>query len=138
MMRDNVERLGEHVTAALNIDVNLGPRAVAEPGGRAAHAAAGFRCYRARRRPGIEPSGGMAAYAVSKAALVHLTHILDIEPRPHGIRVNAVAPQLLDTLANRATFPAAVMAHAGQGSAGRIPNRRDPAADRLLTAQRGR
>ncbi len=62
----------------------------------------------------------MAAYAVSKAALVHLTRILDIEPRPHGIRVNAVAPQLLDTPANRATFPAAVMAHAGQGSAGRI------------------
>jgi NAD(P)-dependent dehydrogenase (short-subunit alcohol dehydrogenase family) len=49
-----------------------------------------------------------------------LTRILDIEPRPHGIRVNAVAPQLLDTPANRATFPAAVMAHAGQGSAGRI------------------
>jgi NAD(P)-dependent dehydrogenase (short-subunit alcohol dehydrogenase family) len=32
---------------------------------------------------------------VSKAALVHLTRILDIELRPQGIRVNAVAPQLL-------------------------------------------
>src|SRR6266849_10022871 len=39
------------------------------------------------------------------------TPILDIELRPHGIRVNAVAPQLLDTPANRATFPAEVMAH---------------------------
>ena len=46
--------------------------------------------------PGIEPASGMGAYSVSKAALVHLTHILDIELRPHGIRVNAVAPQLLD------------------------------------------
>jgi len=63
-------------------------------------------------RPGIEPSGGMAAYSVSKAALVHLARILDIELRPHGIRVNAVAPQLLDTPANRAAFPAEVMAHA--------------------------
>ena len=63
-------------------------------------------------RPGIEPAGGMAAYRTSKAALVHLTRILDIELRPHGIRVNAVAPQLLDTPANRATFPAEVMAHA--------------------------
>jgi 3-oxoacyl-[acyl-carrier protein] reductase len=39
----------------------------------------------------------MAAYSASKAALVHLTRILDVELRPHGIRVNAVAPQLLDT-----------------------------------------
>ena len=29
-------------------------------------------------------------------------------------------PQLLDTSANRATFPAAVMAHADQGGAGRL------------------
>jgi NAD(P)-dependent dehydrogenase (short-subunit alcohol dehydrogenase family) len=100
-------------TLRLMIDVNLGPalwlsQAVAphmrqQGSGAIVHVAA---------RPGIEPSGGMAAYAVSKAALVHLTRILDIEFRPHGIRVNAVAPQLLDTPANRATFPAEVMAHA--------------------------
>jgi NAD(P)-dependent dehydrogenase (short-subunit alcohol dehydrogenase family) len=100
-------------TLQLMIDVNLGPalwlsQAVAphmqqQGSGAIVHVAA---------RPGIEPSGGMAAYAVSKAALVHLTRILDIELRPHGIRVSAVAPQLLDTPANRATFPAEVMAHA--------------------------
>ena len=98
-------------TLRLMIDVNLGPalwlsQAVAphmrqQGSGAIVHVAA---------RPGIEPSGGMAAYAVSKAALVHLTRTLDIELRPHGIRVNAVAPQLLDTPANRATFPAEVMA----------------------------
>jgi len=97
----------------LMIDVNLGPalwltQAVAphmqqQGSGAIVHVAA---------RPGIEPSGGMAAYGVSKAALVHLTRILDIELRAHGIRVNAVAPQLLDTPANRAIFPAEVMAHA--------------------------
>jgi NAD(P)-dependent dehydrogenase (short-subunit alcohol dehydrogenase family) len=41
-----------------------------------------------------------------------LTRLLDIELRPHGIRVNAVAPQLLDTPANRATLPDDVIAHA--------------------------
>jgi NAD(P)-dependent dehydrogenase (short-subunit alcohol dehydrogenase family) len=100
-------------TLRLMIDVNPGPalwlsQAVAphmrrQGSGAIVHVAA---------RPGIEPAGGMAAYAVSKAGLVHLTRILDIELRPHGIRVNAVAPQLLDTPANRATFPAEAMAHA--------------------------
>ncbi len=99
--------------AWLMIDVNLGPalwlsQAVAphmqqRGSGVIVHVAA---------RPGIEPSGGMAAYSASKAALVHLTRVLDIEFRPHGIRVNAVVPQLLDTPANRAAFPAEVMAHA--------------------------
>jgi NAD(P)-dependent dehydrogenase (short-subunit alcohol dehydrogenase family) len=63
-------------------------------------------------RPGIEPAAGMAAYSVSKAALAHLTRILDLELRPHGIRVNAVAPQLIDTPANRAALPAQMMAQA--------------------------
>jgi NAD(P)-dependent dehydrogenase (short-subunit alcohol dehydrogenase family) len=63
-------------------------------------------------RPGIEPTAGMAAYSVSKAALVHLTRVLDVELRPHGIRVNAVAPQLIDTPVNRAIFPADVLARA--------------------------
>ena len=97
----------------LMIDVNLGPalwlsQAVAphmrqQGSGAIVHVTA---------RPGLEPSGGMAAYSVSKAALVHLTRILDIELRPQGIRVNAVAPQLLDTPTNRAIFPAEAIAHA--------------------------
>jgi NAD(P)-dependent dehydrogenase (short-subunit alcohol dehydrogenase family) len=63
-------------------------------------------------RPGIEPAAGMAAYSISKAALVHLTRVLDVELRPHGIRVNAIAPQLIDTPLNRTIFPADVLAHA--------------------------
>jgi NAD(P)-dependent dehydrogenase (short-subunit alcohol dehydrogenase family) len=63
-------------------------------------------------RPGIEPTGGMAAYSASKAALVHLIRILDLEMRPLGIRVNGVAPQLLDTATVRAAFPNEVLAHA--------------------------
>ncbi|HEY4850166.1 MAG TPA: SDR family oxidoreductase [Streptosporangiaceae bacterium] len=35
-------------------------------------------------RPGIEPSGGMAAYSTSKAALVYLARIVDIELRRTG------------------------------------------------------
>jgi 3-oxoacyl-[acyl-carrier protein] reductase len=63
-------------------------------------------------RPATDPTAGMAAYGLSKAALSHLVGILDLELRPHGIRVNAVAPQLIDTAANRANFPAELLAHA--------------------------
>jgi NAD(P)-dependent dehydrogenase (short-subunit alcohol dehydrogenase family) len=68
-------------------------------------------------RPGADPTAGMAAYSLSKAALSYLIRILDLELRPHGIRVNAVAPQLLDTPANRAIFPAELLAHATQPEA---------------------
>ncbi len=100
-------------TLRLMLDVNLGPalwlsQAVAphmqqQGSGAIVHVSA---------RPGLEPTSGMAAYSVSKAALVHLTRTLDLELRPHGIRVNAVAPQLIDTATNRATLPAEVLAHA--------------------------
>jgi NAD(P)-dependent dehydrogenase (short-subunit alcohol dehydrogenase family) len=63
-------------------------------------------------RPGLEPTAGMATYGVSKAALVHLTHVLDLELRPLGIRVNAVAPQILDTAKNRPYLTPEVLAHA--------------------------
>ena len=63
-------------------------------------------------RPAVEPTPGMAAYSVSKAALAHLTRLLDLELHPHGIRVNAVLPQLIDTPRNRAVFPAEQLAHA--------------------------
>jgi NAD(P)-dependent dehydrogenase (short-subunit alcohol dehydrogenase family) len=100
-------------TLRLMIDVNLGPalwlsQAVAPHMLRLGSGA----IVHVTARPGLEPSGGMAAYSVSKAALVNLTRILDIELRPQGIRVNAVAPQLLDTPANRAIFPQEAIEHA--------------------------
>jgi len=100
-------------TLRLMLDVNLGPalwlsQAVAphmrqQGSGAVVHVTA---------RPGLEPGSGMAAYGVSKAALAYLTRTLDLELRPRGIRVNAVAPQLIDTPSNRATLPAEVIGHA--------------------------
>jgi NAD(P)-dependent dehydrogenase (short-subunit alcohol dehydrogenase family) len=97
----------------LMVDVNLGSalwlsQAVAPYMQRASSGA----IVHIAARPGIEPTAGMAAYSTSKAALVHLTRILDVELRPLGIRVNSIAPQLLDTATARATFPREVLAHA--------------------------
>ena len=100
-------------TLRLMIDVNLGPALwLSQAVARHMQQQGSGAIVHVTSRPGIEPTGGMAAYGVSKAALVHLTRILDIELRPHGIRVNAVAPQLLDTPTNRGIFPAETMAHA--------------------------
>jgi NAD(P)-dependent dehydrogenase (short-subunit alcohol dehydrogenase family) len=63
-------------------------------------------------RPGIEPTEGMAAYAVSKAALAYLTRLLDVELRPVGIRVNSIAPQLIATAKNKAALPEDMLAQA--------------------------
>jgi 3-oxoacyl-[acyl-carrier protein] reductase len=68
-------------------------------------------------RPGTDPTAGMAAYGLSKAALSHLVRILDVELRPHGIRVNAVAPQLINTSRNRTLFPAEALTSAIQPEA---------------------
>jgi NAD(P)-dependent dehydrogenase (short-subunit alcohol dehydrogenase family) len=111
-------RLGEAVAATPDdlkvlIDVNLGAALwlsqAVEPymrqrgKGSIVHVSA---------RPAADPTAGLAAYSLSKAALSHLVRILDLELRPHGIRVNAVAPQLIDTAANRAAFPAELLARA--------------------------
>src|SRR5207237_7745881 len=74
---------------------------VAERGDARDHAptatlAAGAIVYLAAR-PGIDPSPAWRACGVSRAAVVYLTRIGDIEPRTHGIRVDATAPQRLDT-----------------------------------------
>jgi len=63
-------------------------------------------------RPGLEPTAGMATSAVSKAALVYLIRVLDLELRPLGIRVNAVAPALIDNAKNRPYLPPDLLAHA--------------------------
>jgi NAD(P)-dependent dehydrogenase (short-subunit alcohol dehydrogenase family) len=49
----------------------------------------------------------MAAYAASKAAVAALTVALAEEVVKDNILVNAVAPSILDTAANRAAMPKA-------------------------------
>jgi len=46
---------------------------------------------------GIEPSPMLGAYSVSKAAVIMLTKTLAVELGPSGIRVNCIAPGLVET-----------------------------------------
>lgn len=59
--------------------------------------------------PGVAPErgAGVSAYTISKAAVAAMTQALAAELRPDGIWVNAVAPSIIDTPANRAAMPEA-------------------------------
>lgn len=60
-------------------------------------------------RPALEPrsGAGMTAYTASKAAVAALTQALAQEVAGDGILVNAVAPSIMDTPANRKDMPKA-------------------------------
>jgi NAD(P)-dependent dehydrogenase (short-subunit alcohol dehydrogenase family) len=71
--------------------------------------AGGGRIVNVAARPGLEPrlGAGMAPYAASKAAVAAFTQALAAEVAGRGILVNAVAPSIIDTPANRAAMPKA-------------------------------
>lgn len=72
-----------------------------------AEAGGGGRIVNVAARPALEPRLGasMTAYTASKAGVVGLTCALAEEVAKDGILVNAVAPSVMDTLANRLAMP---------------------------------
>ncbi|MGC2201283.1 MAG: SDR family NAD(P)-dependent oxidoreductase [Stellaceae bacterium] len=74
------------------------------PGG-----AYGGRVVNVSARPALEPrlGAGMVGYTASKSAVAALTQALAQELIDEQIWVNAVAPSILDTPANRAAMPSA-------------------------------
>lgn len=67
----------------------------------------GGRIVNVAARPALVPAGGMVAYSVAKTAVAALTQALAEELAPEGIWVNAVAPSIIDTPANRRAMPTA-------------------------------
>lgn len=56
-------------------------------------------------RAAVDPSPNLAAYAVSKAALVALVKNIAAEGKDSGITANVVLPSTIDTAANRKAMP---------------------------------
>ena len=69
----------------------------------------GGRIVNVAARPALEPrlGAGMSAYTVAKTGVAALTMALAEEVAKDGILVNAVAPSIMDTPANRAGMPKA-------------------------------
>ena len=88
--------LDVNLGAALWLSQAVAPHMSGRGGGAILHVSA---------RPGLDPTNGMAAYSTSKAGLIYLTRVLDLELRPSGIRVNSVVPELIATESNRRGAP---------------------------------
>ena len=69
----------------------------------------GGRIVNVAARPALDPRTGanMTAYAAAKAGVAALTMALGEEVAKDGILVNAVAPSIMDTPANRKSMPKA-------------------------------
>jgi NAD(P)-dependent dehydrogenase (short-subunit alcohol dehydrogenase family) len=65
----------------------------------------GGRIVNVAARAALDFPGGKIAYVTAKSALVGMTRALAAETRASGILVNAVAPDTIDTPANRAAMP---------------------------------
>jgi NAD(P)-dependent dehydrogenase (short-subunit alcohol dehydrogenase family) len=91
------------------IDVNLVSCFLCCRAAVTAMAAGGGRIVNVAARPALEwrMGAGMTAYTVAKAGVAALTVALAEEVAKDGILVNAVAPSIMDTPANRAAMPKA-------------------------------
>jgi NAD(P)-dependent dehydrogenase (short-subunit alcohol dehydrogenase family) len=69
----------------------------------------GGRIVNVAARPALEPrtGAGMTAYTIAKGGVASLTMALAEEVAKDGILVNAVAPSIMDTQANRQAMPKA-------------------------------
>lgn len=74
---------------------------------RAMQSSGGGRIVNVSAKPGLTPTqgAGLVAYASSKAAVAAMTQALGEEVAGDGILVNAIAPSIIDTPANRAAMP---------------------------------
>lgn len=67
----------------------------------------GGRIVNVAARAAVSPPAGMTAYVASKAAVIGLTQGIAAEVLDEQILVNAIAPSIIDTPANRAAMPSA-------------------------------
>ena len=96
-------------TLRQQIDMNFTSCALCCRAAVNAMAGRGGRIVNVAARPALEwrTGAGMTAYTASKAAVAALTVALAEEVAKDGILVNAVAPSIMDTPANRQAMPKA-------------------------------
>jgi NAD(P)-dependent dehydrogenase (short-subunit alcohol dehydrogenase family) len=91
------------------LDTNLVSCFLCCRGALTAFGADGGRIVNVAARPALEPrtGAGMTAYTIAKSGVAALTMALAEEVAKDGVLVNAVAPSIMDTPANRKAMPKA-------------------------------
>ena len=92
------EMLRAHVRTAFLCCREVVPHMLAQGSGRIVCAAA---------RAALQPAAGLSAYAIAKAGVVALVQTLARELAGTGVTANAIAPDTINTPANRAAMPEA-------------------------------
>jgi NAD(P)-dependent dehydrogenase (short-subunit alcohol dehydrogenase family) len=78
----------------------VGKRMLARSRGAAPGTFTGGRIVNIASMAGLRPLGQIGVYAMSKAAVVHMTRAMALEWGKHGINVNAICPGYIDTEIN--------------------------------------
>ncbi len=89
-----------NVRGAFFVAQEVGKRMIARSQGAAPGTFTGGRIVNIASVAGLRPLGRIGAYAISKAAVVHMTKAMALEWGRYGINVNAICPGYIDTEIN--------------------------------------
>ena len=91
---------GTNTRGSFFVAQEVGKRMIARSRGAAPGTFIGGRIVNVASMAGIRPLGRIGVYAMSKAAVVHMTKAMALEWGRYGINVNALCPGYIDTEIN--------------------------------------
>ena len=92
--------MGTNTRGAFFVAQEVGRRMIARSRGAAPGTFTGGRIVNVASMAGLRVIGQIGVYAMSKAAVVHMTRAMALEWGRHGINVNAICPGYIDTEIN--------------------------------------
>jgi NAD(P)-dependent dehydrogenase (short-subunit alcohol dehydrogenase family) len=92
--------MNTNTRGAFFVAQEVGKRMIARSRGAAPGTFTGGRIVNIASMAGLRPLGQIGVYAMSKAAVVHMTRAMALEWGRHGINVNAICPGYIDTEIN--------------------------------------
>lgn len=92
--------LDTNTRGAFFVAQEVGKRMIARARGAAPGTFTGGRIVNVASMAGLRPLGQIGVYAMSKAAVIHMTRAMALEWGRYGINVNAICPGYIDTEIN--------------------------------------
>ena len=112
--------MGTNTRGAFFVAQEVGRRMIARARGAAPGTFTGGRIVNVASMAALRPLGQIGVYAMSKAAVVHMTRAMALEWGRYGINVNAICPGYIDTEINHEHW----QTEAGQKLISMLPRKR--------------